>query len=142
MSESRRSQERSGITAASLVVTEHSKLSGQLARQLIPLLAKENVPPQIKFYIGLILFLIVSLSAGLVILIVNLAARLGGIPDIHFEYYLLYVSFVLGALLAVLVLTSAPARRFENTANFELNMESVVRARASRKRETVARGRT
>jgi hypothetical protein len=142
MSESRRGQHQSGLTEVSLAVTEHLRLSRQITTRLIPLLARENVPPEIKLYIGLILFLIVALSAGLVILLANLAARLGGIPDIHFEYYLLYVSFVLAALLAVLIITSAPARRFENTANLELNMESVVRARASRKRVVADRERT
>jgi TRAP-type C4-dicarboxylate transport system permease small subunit len=137
----RRTEQPSGLAVAAVAVTEHSKLSRQIVEQLVPLLGKENVPPEIKVHVGLMIFLIVALSAGLVILVANVVARLGGIPDIHFEYYLLYVSFVLLALLAVLIFTSGPARRFENTANFELNMERVARARASRQRAIVLDGR-
>jgi hypothetical protein len=137
MSDGRHTHQRSGFTAASIAVTEHNRLSRQLMTQLVPLLGKTNVPPEVKIYIGLTILLVVSLSAGLVILVINLIARLGGIQDIHFEYYLLYMSFILLSLLIVLLVTSAPARRFENTANLEFNMESVIQARRSRKREIV-----
>ena len=139
MSDNRRHDDRSGLDRLSFAVAEHNKLSLQIIRQVVPLLAKDNVSTQIKIYIGSIIFLIVSLSAGLVILVANVIVRISGINDIHFEYYLLYVCFVLGALLLVLVLTSAPARRLENTANLEFNMQKVARARASRKRQIFPR---
>jgi TRAP-type C4-dicarboxylate transport system permease small subunit len=139
MSDNRRHDDRSGLDRLSVAVADHNKLSLQIIRQVVPLLAKDNVSTQIKIYIGSIIFLVVSLSAGLVILVANVIVRISGINDIHFEYYLLYVCFVLGALLLVLVLTSAPARRLENTANLEFNMQKVARARASRKRQIFPR---
>jgi hypothetical protein len=142
MPDRRPTEQRPGLSTVSFAITDHNKLSFQLTRQLVPLLGRENVPPEIRLYIGFMIILVVALSSGLIILIANLAARMGGITDIHFEYYLIYVCFLLMSLLLVLILTSSPARRFENTVNLERDMETVARARASRKREIVARGRT
>ena len=126
--------ERQDIAAVAAAVTQHNRLATQIVKDIVPLLAKENVPAQVKLYVGLTVLLIVSISAGLVILLANLLALLIGIKDFHFEYYLAYVGLTLAALLLVLITASGPARRFENTANLEVNLQSVTNARAARKR--------
>lgn len=123
--------------AAKLGVAEYGAISRLLITKIIPLFTSEKVPNDIKVFMGVLLFTIVYLSAGLAILLANVATSIAHSGEVHFEYYLIYVGLVSLVLFASLLGYSGRARRFENTRILEEKMEQVTRSRSRRRTSKV-----
>jgi hypothetical protein len=127
---------------AALGVAEYSMISRQLITKIFPLFSSESVPADIKIFLGLLLYLILHLSAGLAILLANVAVCFAGSAQIHFEYYLIFVGFSVIMIFTLLLLYSGRAQllysgraqRFENTHNFEQKLEDISTLRRARQR--------
>jgi hypothetical protein len=121
---------------AALGVTEYTTISRQLITKIFPLFSSESVPTDIKVFLGLLLYLILHLSAGLAILLANVAVYFAGGAQINFEYYLIFVGFSVVMIFTLLLLYSGRALRFENTHNFEQRLEDISTLRRARQRRS------
>jgi len=111
----------------------HEALLRELFKGIIPLLARPDVPLFIKTFITGLIFLGISTSSCVVILL----AQVFSPRQIDVRPYLVFLISTLALLLLSTSLGARSAQRFESEKGLEANMNAVTRSRRSRLTQSI-----
>ena len=110
----------------------HDALLRELFKSVVPLLGQAEVPPFIKILVTGLIFLGVSTSAAVVVLLADVATSFAG-HQIDVRTYLAFIGASLGVLLLAISFATRAALRFENEHALAANMHAVTQARRQRR---------